>query len=97
MRLLSVVNRAITGLHFQTDDEGEDMVPERLILLRTAHELSQRELAAVLDVTPAYISQIEAGKKKGSSRFHAKCADYFRIEVSVLFRRPRCVTLAGAS
>lgn len=65
------------------------MSPDRLILLREAHELSQRDLATVLNVTPAYISQVEAGKRHPSSKVLSKLSTYFRIEVSVLFQVPR--------
>jgi len=65
------------------------MAPERLILLREAHDMSQRSLAEALGVSSAYISQIEAGKKVVSSRLLEKLSVYFRLEKSVLFQAPK--------
>jgi|SoiMethySBSTD1v2_1073268.scaffolds.fasta_scaffold2423290_3 transcriptional regulator with XRE-family HTH domain len=61
------------------------MIPERLILLREAHELSQRALAEELGVSSAYISQVEAGKKEASNRLLTKLSCYFRLEKRILF------------
>ena len=65
------------------------MAPERLLLLREAHELSQRELAAALGVSDVYISLLESGKKRPSARLLDKLATYFRIKEGVLCTPPR--------
>jgi transcriptional regulator with XRE-family HTH domain len=72
------------------------MAPERLLLLREAHELSQHDLAQVLGISQAYLSQVEAGKKDCSPRVATKLADYFRIEKHVLYQVPRGTFLPHA-
>ena len=65
------------------------MAPERLVLLREAHELSQRDLATVLGVTPAFLSQVESGKKPLPHRHAQTLAEYFRVALHVLYTPPR--------
>jgi transcriptional regulator with XRE-family HTH domain len=65
------------------------MAPERLLLLREAHEMSQRALADILGISQAYLSQVEAGKKACSSRIATKAAAYFHLDLSVLYQPPR--------
>ena len=64
------------------------MAPERLVLLRQAHALSQHELATILGVRQNYISLLETGKKHASPALLQKLATYFRVEVAVLFLPP---------
>ena len=65
------------------------MAPERLLLLREAHNLSQGALAEILGISQAYLSQVESGKKECSPRVLTKAAAYFRVEKSVLYQPPR--------
>lgn len=65
------------------------MAPGRLLLLREAHDLSQRALAEEIGVSQAYLSQVEAGKKDCSPHVLTKLAAYFRVEKSVLYLPPR--------
>jgi len=57
----------------------------RLIrLLRTADDLSQAELARVLDISRANLSQIENGHKDPSLAVLRKAADFFQVPLPVL-------------
>jgi transcriptional regulator with XRE-family HTH domain len=64
------------------------MAPERLVLLRQAHALSQHDLATILGVRQNYISLLESGKKHPSEALLQRLAAYFRVEVAVLFLPP---------
>lgn len=65
------------------------MAPERLLLLREAHDLSQRALAAQVGITPGHLSLLEAGKRHPSALVLARLATYFRIEEGVLCTPPK--------
>ena len=62
------------------------MAPERLRVLREAHDLSLRDLATIVDVTPQYLSMVETGKKRLSLNLQQKLSRYYRVEPEVLVR-----------
>lgn len=62
------------------------MAPERLRALRHAHDLSLRDLATIVDVTPQYLSMVETGKKRASPNLLSKLATYYRVDRAVLGR-----------
>jgi transcriptional regulator with XRE-family HTH domain len=61
------------------------MLAKALRLLRTINDLSQHDLAKDLQVSPAYLSQIESGKRKASTDVIARYAQVFKVPVSTLW------------
>ncbi|EXR47481.1 helix-turn-helix transcriptional regulator [Acinetobacter baumannii] len=47
--------------------------------LRLKHNLQALEVATALDITPTYLSLIESGKKKPSSKVLKKAAQLFNV------------------
>jgi transcriptional regulator with XRE-family HTH domain len=64
------------------------MAPERLCLLRQAHGLSKQDLATAIGISASYLSLLESGNRHGSPAVLDKLADYFRIDVALLFVPP---------
>lgn len=58
------------------------MLGDALRLIRTFHDMSQRELARELDVSNSYLSEIESNKKQPSLDFVEKYSAIFGIPVS---------------
>ena len=56
-----------------------------LKLIRVFHQLNQKELAAKLERSPSYISEIESGKKKPSYELLQQYSDFFDVPISNLF------------
>ncbi len=58
------------------------MIGKALKLIRTLHDLSLTDLAAGLETSPGYLSEIENGKKQPTIPFINKFAQYFKISPS---------------
>ncbi len=58
------------------------MLHRALRLIRIFHEITQKELAQQLGISPSHVSEIEAGKKKPSYDLLEKYASYFNVPVS---------------
>ncbi len=62
------------------------MIGDALRLLRTFHDMSQREVAAALGISTSYLSEIENGKKMPSLELIEQYGALFNIPPSsVLF------------
>lgn len=60
---------------------------EKLRALRTAHQLTLQQLAAVLGyATHAYISELEAGKKVPTVAFVLKVSELFHVTTDALLK-----------
>lgn len=55
-----------------------------LKLVRTFHDLSQIELAASLDISRSYLSEVESGKKRPSMDLLGEYAKHFSMPLSSL-------------
>lgn len=65
---------------------GEIMVNEALRLIRVFHDVTQRDMAARLQIVPSYLSEIESGKKEPTMLLLRKYSDEFKIPMSsILF------------
>ena len=60
------------------------MYARALKVIREYHHLSQTELAARLDLSKSYISELEAGTKKASLDVLERYAEQFQIPMSSL-------------
>jgi transcriptional regulator with XRE-family HTH domain len=58
------------------------MLNEVLRLLRVFHDMSQRELAARLQIGAPYLSEIEAGKKQPTLQLLHRYAGEFKLPLS---------------
>ena len=62
------------------------MLNEALRLIRVFHDKSQREVAAALEISPSYLSEIEKGTKEPSLQILRRYSDEFAIPLSsILF------------
>lgn len=60
---------------------------EKLRTLRTAKQMTLKELASALGLTAhGYISEMEAGKKKPTTEFVLKVARYFKVTTDQLLK-----------
>ena len=60
------------------------MLSEALRLIRVFHDMKSNELAEQLGISPAYLSEIEKGKKKPSLQLINKYAEVFHTSTSVI-------------
>ena len=51
---------------------------EMLTTIRTGHELSQKELAAALGISPQYVHDLEHGRRLPSVKVIERICDHFR-------------------
>jgi transcriptional regulator with XRE-family HTH domain len=58
------------------------MLNDVLKMIRVFHNVSQRDLAAKLEIAPSYLSEIESNKKQPSLQLLDKYALEFKIPVS---------------
>ena len=66
--------------------EGETMLNEALRLIRVFHDMSQKDMAARLQIGAPYLSEIEAGKKEPTLQMLRKYAEEFKMPLSsILF------------
>ena len=66
--------------------QGETMLNEALRLIRVFHDMSQKDMAARLQISPPYLSEIEAGKKEPTLQLLRKYSEEFNIPMSsILF------------
>ncbi|WP_082078333.1 MULTISPECIES: helix-turn-helix transcriptional regulator [Pseudomonadaceae] len=62
------------------------MLHQALRLIRTYHDLSQKELADELSVSNSFLSEIESGKKQPSLELLGKYSERFNVPLSsILF------------
>ena len=62
------------------------MLNEALRLIRVFHDISQKDMAARLQIGAPYLSEIEAGKKEPTLQLLRKYAEEFRMPLSsILF------------
>lgn len=65
---------------------GEIMLNEALRLIRVFYDITQRDMAARLQIAPSYLSEIESGKKEPTMLLLKKYSDEFEIPMSsILF------------
>lgn len=60
-------------------------LPKALKLLRELHSINQVSLGGTLDLSPSYISDLEAGKRTPSLEVIESYAKFFGIPLSSLF------------
>ncbi|MEM6398692.1 MAG: helix-turn-helix transcriptional regulator [Cyanobacteria bacterium P01_D01_bin.116] len=60
-------------------------IDKALKLLRTSHDFNQKELAAKLEISKSYLSEIESAKKRPSIKLIENYAQVFQIPVSSIF------------
>ncbi len=60
------------------------MIHKALRLIRTFHNLKQKELAEALKLSASYVNEIEHGKKQVTIETLQKYSDYFKIPASSL-------------
>src|SRR4051794_6594123 len=65
--------------------EGCRMLAKALRLLRIINDINQHDLAKDLRVSPAYLSQIESGKRTPSTDIIERYAEFFKVPVSTLW------------
>lgn len=58
------------------------MLNEALRMIRVFHDKSQREVAAALDISASYLSEIEKGTKEPSLQILKRYSDEFAIPLS---------------
>lgn len=58
------------------------MLNQALRMIRVFHDMSQKDLAARLEIAPSYLSEIEAGKKEPTLTLLRKYSEHFRIPMS---------------
>lgn len=63
------------------------MFSDRLKYLRTEKNLTQRDLANILDITSGAIGMYESGKRFPNSEILNKIADYFGVSMDYLMGR----------
>ena len=65
---------------------GEIMLNEALRLIRVFYDITQRDMAARLQIAPSYLSEIESGKKEPTMLLLKKYSDELKIPMSsILF------------
>ena len=57
-------------------------IDKALKILRTSHDFNQKDLAAKLGISRAYISEIESGRKTPTIKILESYAEVFQIPVS---------------
>ena len=57
-------------------------IHKSLKILRTSHDLNQKELAAKLGISKSYLSEIESSRKAPSIKLLENYAEVFQIPVS---------------
>ena len=60
----------------------------RIKLFRVAAELTQRDVANALSVTPNFVSMIERGKREPTLKYLNQFAELVKIPVSVILWEP---------
>ena len=70
----------------QTANPCMERFGEKLRVLRTKRELTTRQLAAILEVSNGYVTQIENGSKTPSAGVIVKIADVFEVSIDRLMR-----------
>ena len=65
-----------------SDPKGETMLNEALRLIRIFHDISQKDMAARLQIGAPYLSEIEAGKKEPTLQLLRRYSAEFDIPMS---------------
>jgi transcriptional regulator with XRE-family HTH domain len=60
------------------------MIHEALRLIRVFHDLNQSQLAAKLNISKSYLSEIESGKKEPTLQLLQRYADVLKMPLSSL-------------
>lgn len=60
-------------------------LPKALKLLRELHSINQVSLGDTLDLSPSYISDLEAGKRTPSLEVLESYSDFFMVPLSSIF------------
>ncbi len=60
-------------------------LPKALKLLRELHSINQVSLGDTLDLSPSYISDLEAGKRTPSLEVLESYSDFFSVPLSSIF------------
>ena len=66
--------------------------PRIMTLLRKERKLSQKQVAADLEVTQALLSHYENGKRECGLDFLVRAADYYNVSVDYLLGRSPMIT-----
>ncbi len=71
--------------------------PRIMTLLRKERKLSQKQVAADLEVTQALLSHYENGKRECGLDFLVRAADYYNVSVDYLLGRSPMITGTGST
>ena len=58
---------------------------KQIQLLRQRHNLTQKELAEIINSSQNYLSDVETGKKRPSLDYYITIANYFKVSLDHLF------------
>lgn len=58
---------------------------KQIQLLRQRHNLTQKELAEIINSSQNYLSDVETGKKRPSLDYYITIANYFKVSLDQLF------------
>ena len=58
---------------------------KQIQLLRQRHNLTQKELAEIINSSQNYLSDLETGKKRPSLDYYITIANYFKVSLDQLF------------
>lgn len=67
------------------------MFKDRLKELRYKKELSQRELASILNMSPSTIAMYETGQREPDAETLSKIADFFGVTIDYLLGRTEII------
>lgn len=65
--------------------ENDNLIYNRIAMLRAERRVSRRELAAALDIHYQTIGYLERGEYNASLHLALRIADYFGVSVETLF------------
>lgn len=58
---------------------------KQIQLLRQRHNLTQKDLAEIINSSQNYLSDVETGKKRPSLDYYITIANYFKVSLDQLF------------
>jgi len=76
------LNNLLSRVDQMEEKTDAQIMGKRLILLRQHHELSQKDLAKLLECNQRYISEWESGKRLVSTRILLKLSKIFHITLA---------------
>ena len=74
----------------------ENRLVKTIKQLRISKELSQKDLAAMLEISPSYYSEIENGNKTLTISLIYKISDILKISLWKLLRESECINSIGS-